>query len=98
MLQKTIATQRNMLFLCLKEFLSKGMSFWFGGDSNTQQDTPMQRDDLIEIICAKGCHYVYEAIRLHQKGTIINELEMIPEAEQKQIIKELADIMQVYEH
>ncbi len=85
-------------YLPYKEFLSKGMSFWFGGETNTQQDPPMQSNDLIEEICAKGCNYVYEAIRLHQQGTIINELETIPESEQEHIIKELADIMQVYDH
>ena len=85
-------------YLPYQEFLSKGMSFWFGGDINTQQDAPMPNDELIEMICAKGCNYVYETIRLYQQGTIMNELEHISKPEQDNIIKELADIMQVYDH
>ena len=93
-------------YLPYKEFLSKGMSFWFGAETDTQQESPMpssipntvQRDELIETICAKGCNYVYESIKSHHDGIIINELESISSNEQDKIIKELAEIMHVYDH
>ncbi|MCU7819074.1 MAG: PDC sensor domain-containing protein [gamma proteobacterium symbiont of Lucinoma myriamae] len=83
-------------YLPYKEFLDKGMSFWFGSD--TKEIDPFQYDEVIERICEKGCDYVYRSINNHRQGDIIDDLIDIPQIEQDKIIKELETIMQVYSH
>ena len=83
-------------YLPYKEFLEKGMSFWFGGNDN--EVDPFQYDEVIESICEKGCDYVYDSINQHRQGYIIDDLIHIPQIEQDKIIKELETIMQVFSH
>ncbi|NOQ78171.1 MAG: hypothetical protein GQ546_02085, partial [Gammaproteobacteria bacterium] len=83
-------------YLPYKEFLDKGMSFWFGLD--TKEIDPFQYDEVIERICEKGCDYVYRSINQHRQGHVIDDLIHIPQIEQDKIIKELETIMQVYSH
>ena len=83
-------------YLPYKEFLDKGMSFWFG---ETEQDIdPFQYDEVIESICNKGCNYVYAVINKHRQDHNVDELLNIPKIEQDKIIKELETIMQIYSH
>lgn len=83
-------------YLPYKEFLDKGMAFWFG--MNEEEVDPFQYDEVIESICSKGCDYVYHSINQHRQGSVIDDLEHIPQIEQDKIIKELETIMQVYSH
>jgi len=82
-------------YLPYKEFLNKGMSFWFG--VNNDELDPFQYDEVIESICEKGCDYVYHSIKQHRQGQIVDDLIHIPQIEQDKIIKELETIMQVYD-
>ncbi len=82
-------------YLPYKEFLDKGMSFWFG--TNNEVD-PFQYDEVIEQICNQGCDYIFRIIKLHRQGHTLTELQHIPQIEQDKIIKELETIMQVYNH
>ncbi len=81
-------------YLPYQEFLNKGMGFWFG----TEEIDPFQYDELIEIICGKGCEFVYKLIKQHRQGNKVEELSNIPHVEQDKIVKELETIMQVYSH
>lgn len=81
-------------YLPYKEFLDKGMSFWFG--VNGDDVDPFQYDEIIESICKKGCDYVYRLIIQHQQGNTPDDMIHIPQIEQDKIIKELETIMQVY--
>lgn len=83
-------------YLHYKEFLNKGMSFWFG--VNDDEVDPFQYDEVIEGICEKGCDYVYDSIKQHRQGIISDDLVHIPQIEQDKIIRELETIMQVYSH
>jgi hypothetical protein len=83
-------------YLPYKEFLDKGMSFWFGISDNVENDDPYKYDEIIENICAKGCQYVYKLIDQFRQDIILKELTGIPQIDQTKIIKELEDIMQVY--
>lgn len=79
-------------YLPYKEFLNKGMGFWFG----TDEIAPFQYDEIIETICSKGCDSVYKLINQHRQGNEIEELINIPHIEQDKIVKELETVMQVY--
>ncbi|MCW8930730.1 MAG: hypothetical protein OQL19_10875 [Gammaproteobacteria bacterium] len=81
-------------YLPYQEFLDKGMGFWFG----TEEVDPFQYDETIEMICSKGCDYVYNFINQHRQGNNSEELTDIPQIEQDKIVKELETIMQVYSH
>jgi len=83
-------------YLPYHEFLSKGLSFWFGPDQ--EEVDPFQYDDIIEQICHNGCDYVYDFIIEHRQGKIFDEFNNIPQIEQDKIVKELETIMQVYNH
>lgn len=83
-------------YLPYKEFLDKGLQFWFG--NNQESLDPYHHDDLIEDICEKGCDYVYSFIVQHHQGEQANELKNIPQIEQDKIVKELETIMQFYAH
>ncbi len=83
-------------YLPYKEFLEKGMDFWFG--TSTDDVDPFQYDETIEAIASKGCNYVYELITGHFEGKEFKELKGIPQIDQDKIVKELETIMQVYKH
>lgn len=83
-------------YLPYKDFLDKGLSFWFGAEQ--EEVDPFQYDDVIEAICQKGCDYVYQLIIEHRQGKNFAELDNIPQIEQDKIVKELETIMQVYNH
>jgi len=87
-------------YLPYQEFLNKGMSFWFGAafeeDNNTMSKNKLSHDELIEVICSKGCNHVYRIIEQYDKGEAIEYLDEIKTQEQDAIIKELTSIMQVY--
>ncbi len=83
-------------YLPYKEFLEKGMDFWFG--TSTDDVDPFQYDETIEAIAKKGCNYVYELITGHFEGKEFEELKGIPQIDQDKIVKELETIMQVYKH
>lgn len=83
-------------YLPYKEFLEKGMDFWFGNRGNDVD--PFQYDETVETIAHKGCNYVYELINGHREGKEYEELDGIPQIDQDKIVKELETIMQVYKH
>ncbi len=83
-------------YLPYKEFLEKGMDFWFG--TSTDDVDPFQYDETIEAIAKKGCNYVYELISGHFEGKEFEELKGIPQIDQDKIVKELETIMLVYKH
>ena len=84
-------------YLPYKEFLEKGMDFWFGTRSADADVDPFQYDDTIESIAHQGCNYVYELITGHIEGKEYPELKGIPQIDQDKIVKELETIMQVYD-
>ncbi len=83
-------------YLPYKEFLEKGMDFWFG--TSTDDVDPFQYDETIEAIAKKGCNYVYELISGYFEGKEFEELKGIPQIDQDKIVKELETIMLVYKH
>jgi len=75
-------------YLPYDEFLSKGLSFWFGNNNDL--------DSLIESICQKGCNSVYEMIDQLQQGERVNELADLSTDERQKVLHELVNIMSVY--
>ncbi len=83
-------------YLPYREFLNKGMDFWFGTSTDKNDVDPFQYDETIEAIARKGCNYVYELISGHREGKEYQELKGIPQIDQDKIVKELETIMMVY--
>ncbi len=81
-------------YLPYKEFLEKGMDFWFG--TSSADIDPLQYDDTIESIAQRGCSYVYELIIGHREGKEYPELKGIARIDQDRIVTELETIMQIY--
>ncbi len=76
-------------YLPYQEFLSKGMSFWFGENVNV--------DSIVEEICQKGCESVYEDIERMQQGENPKGLKQLSLEERQLVLQELVNIMQVYQ-
>jgi len=75
-------------YLPYDEFLSKGLSFWFGNNNDLSS--------LVESICQKGCSSVYEIIDQLQQGENVIELADLSTDERQKVLHELVNIMNVY--
>jgi hypothetical protein len=75
-------------YLPYNEFLSKGLSFWFGNNNDL--------GSLVESICQKGCNSVHEIIDRLQQGENVNELADLSTDERQKVLHELVNIMNVY--
>ena len=75
-------------YLPYDEFLSKGLSFWFGNNNDL--------DSLIEAICQKGCQSVNSVIGSLQQGENIDQLAGLSADERQKVLQELINIMDVY--
>ncbi|MFK5893125.1 MAG: hypothetical protein QM504_07875, partial [Pseudomonadota bacterium] len=76
-------------YLPYDEFLSKGLSFWFGNNNDL--------DSLVETLCQKGCQRVNEIIDHLQRGGNVEDLAELSTDERQKVLNELVNIMRVYE-
>lgn len=76
-------------YLPYREFLDKGLSFWFGRHIDV--------DQIVELICQKGCESVYQDIERLQTGGNPEGLEQLSLEERRLVLQELVSIMQVYQ-
>jgi len=88
-------------YLIYDEFLSRGLAFWFGADTEqveTEESTNMTHlDEMLEKVAQRGCLEVNQILGQLDAGKTPELLSELTIDEQKYIHQELASVMAVYE-
>ena len=88
-------------YLIYDEFLSRGLAFWFGADTEqveTEESTNMTHlDEMLEKVAQRGCLEVNQILGQLDAGKIPELLSDLTNDEQKYIHQELATVMAVYD-
>lgn len=90
-------------YLSYDEFLSKGLSFWIGGDLNeptteTKVIDTTKLDQAIDTLATQGCMAVNLLLASLDNDEIPSSLQTYTKAERDYIYHELKTVMNVYEN
>lgn len=90
-------------YLSYDEFLSKGLSFWIGGDLNapateTKVIDTTKLDQAIDALATQGCMAVNLLLASLENDEIPSTLQTYTKAERDYIYQELKTVMNVYEN
>ncbi|HMT91785.1 hypothetical protein [uncultured Thiothrix sp.] len=90
-------------YLSYDEFLSKGLSFWIGGDLNeptteTKVIDTTKLDQAIDTLATQGCMAVNLLLASLDNDEIPSSLQIYTKAERDYIYHELKTVMNVYEN
>lgn len=90
-------------YLSYDEFLSKGLSFWIGGDLNeptteTKVIDTTKLDQAIDMLATQGCMAVNLLLASLDNDEIPSALQIYTKTERDYIYHELKTVMNVYEN
>lgn len=90
-------------YLSYDEFLSKGLSFWIGGDLNapateTKVIDTIKLDQATDALATQGCMAVNLLLASLENDEIPSTLQTYTKAERDYIYQELKTVMNVYEN
>lgn len=77
-----------------REFLDRGMNFWFG---NAGQEEPDPVESWVERICERGCDVTRDVLRQVGAGDIPEDMQSLSPIHRDAIVRSLRDIMDVYD-
>ncbi len=88
-------------YLTYDEFLSRGLEFWFGADTEYEEAEKKLNmtdlDALLEKVAQRGCLEVNQILAQLDAGKIPELLSELTSDEQEYIHQELASVMAIYE-
>ncbi len=88
-------------YLTYDEFLSRGLEFWFGADTEYEEAEKKLNmtdlDELLEKVAQRGCLEVNQILAQLDAGKIPELLSELTSDEQEYIHQELASVMAIYE-
>ncbi len=96
-------------YLTYKEFLGRGLDFWFGASVDDSNKTDIKKvgdiegidmlkvDELVENIAQRGCLEVNQFLLQMESGNVPEDLQNLPETERQYVRDELKSVMAIYE-
>ena len=88
-------------YLTYDEFLSRGLEFWFGADTEYEEAEKKldmtDLDELLEKVAQRGCLEVNQILAQLDAGKTPELLSELTSDEQEYIHQELASVMAIYE-